>query len=185
MSNLGPLQQLIGTWTGDQGVDVFITPDGKKITTKYKETMTFTEIPPTANPPFQTVYGLRYLTVLENFETGAAMHQETGYWLVYKDLFGGYTIIRTFSIPHGIAIMAGGKVDSADATEWTVSAKAGHSSYGILNSHYLEFMARTTDFTSNFKIDGNTLTYSEVSTLGFFVIDAKEHTDSNTLTKKL
>lgn len=183
MDNLGPLRQLIGTWKGDQGVDVFITPTGDKITTAYRETMTFEEIPPTKNPPFQTVYGLRYLTVIENKETGEPMHQETGYWLIYKRLLGGYTIIRSFSIPHAIAIMAGGNVEE-NATKWTVNAEAGHSSYGILNSHYLEVDAKTVAFSSSLEVDGDKLSYSEVSTLDFFLVDKREHTDSNTLTRE-
>ena len=164
MNDLGPLEQLIGTWQGDDGVDVFTTPTGKAITTDYKETMSFELIPPTKNPPFQTVQGLRYLTKLENLNTGEPMHQETGYWLINKDLLGGYTIIRAFSIPHGISIMAGGHIKDGDTKEWTVKAKAGHASYGILNSHYLEINAKTTDFSSTFTIsdNGTQLSYHDV-----------------------
>jgi hypothetical protein len=185
MENLGPLEQLIGTWKGNDGIDVFITPLGEKITTKYKETMTFEEIPQTPNPPSQTVYGLRYLTILENLATGEPMHQETGYWLINKNLLGGFTIIRTFSIPHGIAIMAGGNIDSTESHKWTVKARAGHASYGILNNHYLEIDAKTVEFSADYLIENNKLTYSEVSVLDFFFIDKRKHTDSNTLLRQV
>lgn len=184
MKNLGPLRQLIGTWKGDQGIDAFITPTGEKIITKYKETMTFEEIPPTQNSPFQTMYGLKYLTILENLSTGEPMHQETGYWLINKNDLGGFTIIRTFSIPHGIAIMAGVNVKSTESNKWTVKAKAGDVSYGILNSHYLEHTAKTSDFSADYLIEEGKMTYSEVSTLDFSFTNKKEHTDTNTLLKQ-
>lgn len=185
MKDLGPLNQLIGTWKGSEGIDVFITPFGEKITTEYEETMTFEAIPPTKNPPFQTEYGLRYTTVIHELKTGKPMHQETGYWLIHKDLLGwdGYTIIRVFSIPHGIAIMAGGHIKNG-STQWTVRAHAGDPCYGILNNHYLETAAKTTEFTSHFEINGNTLSYSEISSLDFGGLKTQPHSDSNTLTKQ-
>lgn len=174
-SQFGPLEGLLGTWIGE-GLDVAPTPNGT-LETVYIEEADFVAIPPVSNGP-QAVYGVRYLTRLSKKSDLSPMHQETGYWLWMPEQ---ETIVRQFSIPRGILMMAGGCAH-ADDTRFKVAASKGSPTFGILNSPFLDQAAPTILFECSIAITGNAFKYDEASLLNFGGQEF-QHTDSATLRK--
>ncbi len=89
---------------------------------------------------------------------------------------------RCFLIPHSSAIVAGGTV-APDATLFTLQAKAGVHTYGILSNKWLEQNARTVRYevTIDTSVDGE-FTYTETSVIHHAKMpDAVTQTDRNTL----
>jgi len=114
VASLGPLKNLIGTWTGSSGWNIIAVPDRNKkfgykvIVQPIIETMTFSPIGGSIlNRGFdqnQEVSGLSYQIQVSDAETDQALHFENGMWLV---LYRG-RVARLASIPHGdTALMIG------------------------------------------------------------------------------
>ena len=177
----GPLAGLIGTWEGAQGIDVsFHNEKGKIGETGFFERTTFKPFGPVANGA-QELYGLDYRTTA--WRTGEEhlnpFHTEVGYWL--WDAEHGQ-VMRCFMVPRGSVIIAGGGAAAA-AREFTMSAKLGLATYGILSNEYLNKNARTVQFDVTIKIDGDSFSYDETTVYEHYT--TKEpvlHTDRNTLT---
>jgi len=107
-NNLGPLSQLVGQWYGNSGKDCFPGPPGMgSIISEYTELMNFIPIAPVQNGPQQTLYGVQFTTVLTGAKYLQQQHQESGYYLWDPN---NKTIINTFAIPRGEALMASGGV---------------------------------------------------------------------------
>jgi hypothetical protein len=112
----GPLSQLIGTWTGNKGVNLIAVPDQKGefklLVAPYYETLTVTPLSsPTPNRGLKTIeqiptlmYSLRIHNSLDN----SLMHAENGIWelLDGSPNNNGYNLARISTIPHGDAVMA-------------------------------------------------------------------------------
>ncbi|MCU0239552.1 MAG: heme-binding protein [Pyrinomonadaceae bacterium] len=112
----GPLSQLIGTWTGNKGVNLIAVPDQKGefklLVAPYYETLTVTPLSsPTPNRGLKTIeqiptlmYSLRIHNTLDN----SLMHAENGIWelLDGSPNNNGYNLARISTIPHGDAVMA-------------------------------------------------------------------------------
>lgn len=194
--DLGPLAPLIGTWTGE-GLDVpppldlppdvpppqDIPPDTKQ---HYFQETTYTPIPTVYNQRagtshLQPVYPIHFFTsIYPTHKPYQLVHQEVGYWLWLPQQS---QVVLQFSIPNGIVIMAGGTA-KADDTTLIVEAKQNHPTYGILNSHFLDQYATTTQFTYTLTINdtgqSKTLTYSEISVIKT-PLGVSNHKDSATL----
>jgi hypothetical protein len=112
----GPLSQLIGTWTGNKGVNLIAVPDQKGefklLVAPYYETLTVTPLSsPTPNRGLKTIeqiptlmYSLRIHNSLDN----SLMHAENGIWELLDGSpdNNGYNLARISTIPHGDAVMA-------------------------------------------------------------------------------
>ena len=178
LEKLGPLKHLVGTWEGDQGVDVaFQHSKGSIGETPFRERTTFSAFGPVDNGP-QCLYGLDYRMAAWRGDEENPFHTEIGYWL--WDAAEGQ-VLRCFLVPRGTMVLAGGDA-TADATSFSLTAKCGSEEYGILSNRYLAQEARTTDYSCLVTCDGNT--YSYESTV---VVDlpkycgTMQHTDTNTL----
>ena len=102
-----------------------------------------------------------------------------GYWL--WDAVDSQ-VIRCFIVLRGLAIVAGGTVESR-ATNFTLEADAGVQTYGILSNHFLDQNARTVRYevTIDTEVDDQ-FTYIETSILQHAKWpDPVSHTDRNTL----
>ena len=142
-AQLGPLAALIGTWEGDGGVDVaFQNATQSVIDTPYREHVTMNPFGPVDNGR-QVLYGLDYRMAAWRDE-GDPFHTEVGYWL--WDGAAGQ-VMKCFIVPRGIAVIAGGTAD-ADASQFTMRAEIGSSSYGLLSNKYLDEAARRSATTS-------------------------------------
>jgi hypothetical protein len=178
LTKLGPLAGLVGTWKGDQGVDVaYQHAKGKIGETPYRERATFSAFGPVDNGT-QCLYGLDYRMAAWRADEEDPFHTEVGYWL--WDAAEGQ-VLRCFLVPRGAMVLAGGDA-TADATSFTLRATCGSEEYGILSSHYLAKQARTSEYSCTITIDGDTFSYESDTVVDVVAYGSTvHHTDRNTL----
>lgn len=115
-SKYGPLSGLIGTWSGNNGVNLIAVPDQKGgftlLVAPYYETITVTALSsPTPNRGLRTIENiptLMYSLMIHDARDNSLMHAENGIWELLdgsKDN-DGYNLARISTVPHGDAIMA-------------------------------------------------------------------------------
>lgn len=174
----GPLAGLIGSWEGDQGLDVsFHNDEGKIAETPYREKTSFKPFGPVDNGR-QCLYGLDYRTAAWRGDEENPFHTEVGYWMWDA---ADSQVMRCFLVPRASAIIAGATV-AADAKVFTLAAEIGSNVYGILSNRYLDEIARTTRFDVTLTINEDSFSYDETTVVehqrtGGVVM----HTDRNTL----
>jgi hypothetical protein len=174
----GPLGGLVGTWEGDQGLDVaFHNDKGKVDETPYRETTSFKPFGPVDNGA-QCLFGLDYRTAAWRAGEDNPFHTEVGYWLWDST---DTQVLRCFMVPRGSVIIAGATV-APDATSFVLEADLGSTTYGILSNKYLDAFARTTRFDVTITIEGDTFRYDETTTVEHAKsADLILHTDRNTM----
>ncbi|MFT5890092.1 MAG: hypothetical protein ACI9Y7_000180 [Dokdonia sp.] len=112
----GALSGLIGTWSGNNGVNLIAVPDQKGsftlLVAPYYETLTVTALSSTTpNRGLKTIENiptLMYSLMIHNANDNSLMHAENGIWELLdgsKDN-DGYDLARISTVPHGDAIMA-------------------------------------------------------------------------------
>ncbi len=177
-AELGPLESLVGTWEGDQGLDVSHSHEqGKVIETPYRERMSFSAFGPVDNGR-QHLYGLDYRTAAWKAGKEDPFHVEVGYWL--WDAATGQ-VMRCFMVPRGATVLAGGEC-TADATSFTMRAEVGSETFGVLSNPYLAENARTIRYEVTVSVEGDQLTYDETTVLEMKEYDEPlDHTDRNVL----
>lgn len=175
----GPLKHLIGIWEGAKGDDT--SPDDDRTQTEknsYRERIVCEPIGMVNNHE-QTLYGLRYSTMAWRIGEPNPFHEEVGYFL-WDERAG--QIMRTFIVPRGISVIAGGGAKPND-TQFKVSAKLGSATYGICSNEFLDREFRTVAYHYEFKSLGSDSIQYESDTV-IQIKDQKElfhHTDKNTL----
>jgi hypothetical protein len=178
-SEFGPLGRLVGTWEGDQGLDVaFQHSKGEIGETPYRERATFTPFGPVDNGA-QSLYGLDYRMSAWRIGEDTPFHTEIGYWL--WDGQDGQ-VVRSFMVPRGSTILAGGPA-LPDSSEFTVQAEVGSETYGVLSNPYLARVARCTLYQCvvDLSVDA-TFAYRQTTTIEHARLDEPLlHTDTNTL----
>ena len=176
----GPLRGLVGTWEGDQGLDVsFHNDKGKVAETPYREKSTFKPFGPVDNGA-QLLFGLDYRTAAWRGDEETPFHTEVGYWLWDES---DLQVMRCFMVRRGSTVIAGGFAEP-DATSFVLHADLGSTTYGILSNLYLDTFARTTRYDVTITIDGETYRYDETTTVEHAKSsDLILHTDRNTLTR--
>jgi len=177
----GPLGALAGEWEGEGGMDVsFHHAEGEVGNTPYLEKVTFKPFGPVDNGS-QHLYGLDYKTLMFRNNEDEPFHTEVGYWL-----WDGATgeILRSFAIPRGIAVLAGGTA-AADAKQFTLKAAVGDAQYGIAEGQYLSKNASSTTYEVTVTLnDDGTWSYEESTMLRMSNLpEMLPHTDRNTLRK--
>ena len=176
----GPLAALIGTWEGDQGLDVSYSYDKKAIIeTPYRETATF-NIVGDVNNGDQTLWVIDYTTAAIRIGEDEVFHTELGYWMWDP---AREEVMRCFMVPRGSTILAGGPC-KADATSFQMNAKQGDNAFGVLSNPYLMEKAMCTNYELSCTIENDTWSYEEDTVLEMAVTGSTvHHTDKNTLTK--
>ena len=179
--NYGPLTDLIGVWSGDNGRDVAPEPDGAE-TNPYFETITFTAIGDVTNAESQVLSALHYRQIVQRKSDNEIFHDETGYWMwdSKTDI-----VIHSLVIPRGVCVLAGGKHSDTNnnSTTLEVSAKVDDQDWHIIQSPFMRDNARTTEFHHTMTVDSEKLTYTETIMLDIYG-KVFEHTDSNNLTRQ-
>jgi hypothetical protein len=177
-ADLGPLAALVGTWEGDQGVDVaFGNVEGRVIETPYRERAVFNPFGPVDNGT-QKLFGLDYRMSAWRVGEQDPFHTEVGYWL--WDAADGQ-VMRCFMVPRGSTLLAGGAAH-ADATTFSLQAEIGSDTYGILSNPYLSTAARTVLYQCTVTTDGDTFSYEQTTTVELKRMDQPfAHTDRNVL----
>ena len=181
-SVLGPLEQFLGYWEGNVGVDVsYHNKEDETAETAYFEKARFTPIPVVENGQ-QTMHGLNYeMTAWRHGEEHLdPFHDEVGY-LLWEPATS--TVLRCFAVPRGLAIMAGGNAQP-DSTSLHLVATPGAATFGLVQNEYLADRARVggtfvCEFTIN---DDGTFSYTSDLQLTLAAIgQTMHHTDRNTL----
>lgn len=174
----GPLTSLIGTWSGDKGMDVAPDPDGQE-ENPYFETITFTPIGDVTNANKQVLVGLRYHQTVSRKSTRLPFHDQCGYFM--WDATTG-TVSQSLLIPRNVAVLAAGKYVAGKPLVIEVKAAAGDPDWGIVESPFMRDNARSVTFCHRITVDGNTLSYHESTVVDIFG-KRFDHTDANTLTR--
>ncbi len=177
----GPLAMLIGTWSGDKGVNLSAEPDGDE-RSQYFETIVFETAGDVTNAEEQVLAVVRYHQVVSRKSNDEVFHDQVGYWCWDSS---DDTISESFVIPRAVAVVAGGKhAAPASADEHivlAVEALAGADNFGIAQAEFMLNKARTTRFTHTLEVRGDQMQYSETTYLDIYGKQAYEHRDFNTL----
>lgn len=173
----GPLSGLIGRWTGSKGKDLSPEPVGSEEVV-YREVLTFEAAGWVKNAGQQFLAIVRYHQAVNRVDTGEGFHDQIGYWT--WDAEAG-TIQHSFTIPRGMAVLAGGKAGVSD-TVLEVSSKLGDPIWGIVQSPYLTEKASTVAFSMKLVTSPNELSYSQTTSLKIYGRDF-EHTDESVLVR--
>jgi len=179
MKNLGPLAALAGSWQGDKGIDTSRI-HSKETVTKYREEALFSPIGPVNNGP-QKLYGLRYSMTAYPLDSYDAFHEELGYWLWDKE---HGQILRSFMVPRGVAVNAGGSAD-VDSKNFRLVADCGSETYGVMSNKFLDETYKTKHYSVDIIIhDDGRFSYKQDTQLWIPINEAIfHHRDENTLTK--
>ena len=179
--NYGPLAALIGTWRGDKGVDRAPEPDGEE-RNPYYETIVFEAAGDVTNAEQQTLSVVRYHQEVRRKSNDKVFHDQVGYWLWDP---ADDTIVETFTIPRGVAVVAGGKLglpaDLAQELVFEVAADASSPQFGIVQAPFMFKQAKTTAFSHSITVLGDEMRYTESTILDIYDKTAYDHKDVNTL----
>jgi hypothetical protein len=177
-ADLGPLAGLVGTWEGDEGVDVAYSYPRREVgETRFRERATYVALGPVENGA-QRLFGLDYRIEAWAGDESYPFHLEVGYWLWDR---GSGRLMRGFVVPRGSTILASGSL-SSDERMLEARAEAGTAADGVLSSEYLAKAARTTSFACRYEVGTAAYSYEQVTVLEHASFGGTmEHTDRNVL----
>jgi hypothetical protein len=108
----------------------------------------------------------------------------TARWRPWWDPADG-TIVETFTIPRGVAVVAGGKLaqpeDLSGDLVFEVAADANSPEFGIVQAHFMFKQAKTTAFTHTITVNGDQMRHTESTILDIYGKTNYDHKDLNTL----
>jgi len=179
----GPLNQLIGVWAGNKGLDVAPEPGGTE-NNPYYETITFTAVGNVTNAESQVLAVVHYRQIVRRKSDDEVFHDETGYWM--WDAKAGI-VMHSLTIPRAVCVLAGGthRVEQTADGSITLEVSAGldNRDWQIIQSPFMRDNARTTNFRHRIVVGNAKLSYSETTTLEIYG-KVFEHTDRNELLRK-
>lgn len=177
VSEYGPLQGLIGRWSGNHGVDLAPEEDGPERNI-YHEIIEFSPVEPLDNAGEQFLATLQYRQQVIRTRDSKPIHDQTGYWIWEQ---GTNTIMHSFCIPRGLALVAGGTYyNMGDRQFFEVKAEKDSARWGITQSPLLLKKAVTRAFQQQMILQQDKLIYRQTTDL--FIYDNKfEHTDDSLL----
>lgn len=177
--DLGPLAALVGTWEGNEGVDISFHNEKDAVAEiRYTEKVTMSPFGPVVNGA-QSVFGLDYRMAAFKDGEDEPFHTEIGYWLWDA---ADQQVMRCFLVPRSTMVLAGGTA-SADSTNFTMSAERGSPTYGLLESIYFSQNASTASYTVEITVhDENSWSYDQTTFVDLRLHETGfSHTDRNTL----
>lgn len=175
----GPLKNLIGRWIGEKGVDVAPEDDGPE-TNHYKEEMIIEPVRDVDNAEEQELVAVRYRQTVTRIRDEKLIHVEAGFYSWDAD---SQLLMKSLSIPRGVALVAGGDVrDEDNSLSISVKAAKNDPEWGIIESPFMQQKATTHDYRFNMTIKDNQLSYRQIMNLTIYGRDF-EHSDENILTK--
>ena len=156
-------------------------PDGEE-RNPYYETIRFETAGDVTNAEQQTLSVVRYHQVVSRKSNDKVFHDQVGYWLWDP---ADDTIVETFTIPRGVAVVAGGKLgepaDLAQELVFEVAADANSPEFGIVQAPFMFKQAKTTAFTHSLTVKGDEMRYTESTILDIYDKTSYDHKDVNTL----
>ncbi len=182
LEQLGPLADLIGIWEGDKGDDIAPADDRGLENNKYHERITFEQLGPIQNHE-QNLHVLRYSTKATRLGEENPFHEELGYWSWEP---ATKEVMRSFLIPRGIALIAGGKAERT-AKEFRLRSESGSCTFGVCVNPFLDREFKILSYEMAFKMnDKDSFSYDQDTVIK--IPGQKEpfhHTDRNTLRRVL
>jgi len=172
----GPLTKLIGTYTGDKGLDIAPDPDGKEENLFY-ETIVFSEAGYAVNAEEQELAALHYHLIVNRKSDDKVIHNQTGYWMWDKEQD---EVIQSIAIPRAVCVLAIGSSTTADNGDITINVATDES--GVIQTSFMHKKAKTTSFKQTMTIKDNEIHYHETTMVDIYG-NSFEHTDTNTLIK--
>lgn len=175
----GPLAGFIGLWEGANGVDVSPEPEANE-RSAYYERLLFEPAGDVDNADTQDLVMLRYNQTVFRTRNDEVFHNEAGFliWDAERQL-----VMQSFAIPRGLALVAGGGVQSSgDSIEIDLAAQEGDEQWPISQAPFLAKNARTRRFTRTYRLNGDELGYEQTTLLDIYGREVA-HTDSNLLTR--
>ncbi len=149
LEQLGPLAHLIGVWEGDKGDDIAPSDDRGTENNKYRERITFEQVGPVQNHE-QNLHVLRYSTRASRLGEENTFHEELGYWSWEPST---QELMRSFLIPRGIALIAGGKAKK-DARSFHLKSECGSPTFGICVNPFLDREFKILSYEMTLTIEG-------------------------------
>jgi len=181
--DFGPLAGLIGTWTGDKGLDLAPEPDGSE-QSPYYETLSFEAVGNVENAESQLLAAVRYVQVVRRKSNGELLHDQTGYWIWDA---AAQTVMQSLTIPRAVCVLAGGAYSAAPTPGagvcLQVKAKLGDPDWGVVQSPFMWDKARTLSFSHELRIEDDKLSYVETTRLEIYG-RSFEHKDHNELSRQ-
>ncbi len=179
-TNYGPLNNFIGTWTGNKGKDLSPEPDGTEVNL-YTETIIFTKALALDNAQEQVLSAVQYQSKVIRISDDKVIHQEIGYWLWEQ---GSSHIMHSLAIPRGMNVLADGEFEDHpdNGIVFNVSATIDKSEAQIIQSPFMQKKATMTKFEQQFVLKENTLSYTQTMMLDIYGREFA-HKDENTLIK--
>jgi hypothetical protein len=177
----GPLQALIGRWSGDRGKDLAPTPEGAE-ETAYAETLEFEAIGGPTNANEQSLAVLRYHQVVARKDDGEIFHDEIGYWM--WDAKVG-VVMQSLAIPRGVCLIASGSLSGTREETGALLLEVSTENKGgeIAQSNFMMEKARTTAFFHRITLADGKLHSFENTKLEIYG-KSFDHTDENVLVKQ-
>ncbi len=173
----GPLALLFGRWTGINGRNSAPDAAGNTKVSSYTDELSFELAGGVHNAGEQYLVALEYRHIASSPE-GNVIHRQTGHWL-YEAEAG--LVMHSLSVPRGVCLLAGGNFFESDGElSFVVEAKQGDPTFGIVQSPFMVNKARTLRFEMALNLTGNTLEYSQATTIELAGRQFK-HTDSSVL----
>jgi len=177
-SELGPLVVLLGKWQGESGEDIAPEPDGIE-ENAYYETLEFKAVPDVENAEEQTLTTLQYEQLVRRKTNDKVLHHQVGYWTWDAE---AEVVCNSFTIARRVAVLAGGTIEKSNQqTTFSVSAKKGNASWGIIEAEFMSKKASTTSFNQTLTVEGDILSYQQTILVDIYGTKQFEHTDENTL----
>lgn len=175
----GPLAAMIGKWEGDKGIDIAPEPDGIE-ENPFFETITFEAGGDLTNANEQKLVIVIYHQIVSRKRDQKVFHHQMGYWT--WDAATG-VIAQSVAIPRAVTLLAGGSFPAQKEYSGPITLKveaAENSEWGIAQSPYMAAKAKTLFFTHSLTVDGDRLSYFELSRLAIYG-KTFDHTDENRL----
>jgi len=178
----GPLREVLGTWSGDQGTDIAPEPDGDE-NNPYYETITYEDIGDVTNAEVQKLAAVHYRQVVRRKSNGKVFHDQTGYWIWDAE---SKTVMHSFVIPRAVSVVAGGtyagETDEERCVVLDLAAKLGDPEWGIVQSPFMTRRASSMEFRQTVNVGGGKMTYSQTTLVDIYG-KVFEHTDENRLSR--
>ncbi len=174
----GPLQDLIGTWYGDKGVDIAPEPDETE-RNPYFETIVFSEAGDVENAESETLVALHYHQIVTRKSTGLVFHNQTGYWMWNAETD---MIMHSLTIPRGVCVLACGGWKSQEGG-WVIDVSTEGDFPAIAESVFMNQKARTKSFSMQLQLANGELSYRMSTMLDIYGREF-DHKDMNRLYKR-
>jgi hypothetical protein len=178
----GPLQHLIGTWEGDQGIDIAPEPDGEE-NNPYYEAITYEDIGDLSNAEEQELAAVYYRQIVRRKSNDEVFHDQTGYWIWDA---AAKTVMHSFVIPRAVSVVAGGtfsgETDDEGRVVLELTAKLGDPDWGIVQSPFMAKKASSIEFRQKVIVGNGKMAYSQTTLVDIYGKVFK-HTDDNKLSR--